>query len=43
MDFDSIYKQEKVEFGQMPPQMFLIGLLSAFENRFQTVADSFFE
>ena len=27
----------------MPPAPFLIGLLSAFENRFQTVADSFFE
>ena len=27
----------------MPPGAFLIGLFSAFENRFQTVADSFFE
>lgn len=27
----------------MPPAPFLIGLLSAFENRFQAVADSFFE
>ena len=27
----------------MMPAPFLIGLLSAFENRFQTVADSFFE
>ena len=43
MDYNSIVKENKVEFGQMPPGTFLIGLLSAFENRFQTFADSFFE
>ena len=43
MDFNSMYRNKNVEFGQMPPSSFLIGLLSAFENRFQTVADSFFE
>ena len=43
MDFNSKYQNSHVEFGQMQPAPFLIGLLSAFENRFQTVADSFFE
>ena len=43
MDYDSMVQNSRVEFGQMPPGTFLIGLLSAFENRFQTVADSFFE
>ena len=43
MDYNAMLQNSKVEFGQMPPGTFLIGLLSAFENRFQTVADSFFE
>ncbi|MDD6812615.1 MAG: MarR family transcriptional regulator [Lachnospiraceae bacterium] len=43
MDYNSMIQNSKVEFGQMLPGTFLIGLLSAFENRFQTVADSFFE
>ena len=43
MDYNSMYQDNKVDFGQMPPGAFLIGLLSAFENRFQNVADSFFE
>ena len=43
MDYNSMVQNSKVEFGQMPPGTFLIGLLSTFENRFQTVADSFFE
>lgn len=43
MDYNLLYKNKKVEFGKMPPAPFLIGLLSAFENRFQTVADSLFE
>ena len=43
MDYNSIVQNSNVEFGQMPPGTFLIGLLSAFENCFQTVADSFFE
>lgn len=42
MDYNSIVQNEQVEFGQMPPGSFLLGLLSAFENRFQAVADSFF-
>ena len=43
MDYNSMVQNNKVDFGQMPPGTFLIGLLSAYENRFQTVADSFFE
>ena len=43
MDYNSIVQNEQVEFGQMPPSSFLLGLLSAFENRFQAVADSFFK
>ena len=33
----------KVQFGQMPPQAFLLGLLSAFDNRYQAAADRFFK
>lgn len=43
MDYNALVQNGKVEFGQMPPGTFLVGLLSAFENRFQSVADSFFE
>lgn len=43
VDYNAMLQNNKVEFGQMPPGTFLIGLLSAFENRFQTIADSFFE
>lgn len=32
-----------VEFGDMPPQAFMLGLLSAFDNRFQACADKFFQ
>ena len=32
---------DKVNFGQMPPQAFLLGLLSAFDNRYQAAADNF--
>ncbi|MBO5114106.1 MAG: MarR family transcriptional regulator [Lachnospiraceae bacterium] len=43
MDYNAMIQNNSVDFGQMMPAPFLIGLLSAFENRFQTVADSFFE
>ena len=42
MDYREIISSRQLEFGQMPPATFLLGLLSAFENRYQTVADSFF-
>ena len=43
MNYDEAMNMSKVEFGQMPPQAFLLGLLSAFDNRFQASADNFFE
>ena len=43
MDFNSMYREENVDFGKIQSRPFLIGLLSAFDNRFQAVADSFFE
>ena len=43
MDFNQMMDMSNVEFGQMPPQAFLLGLLSAFDNRYQAVADSFFK
>lgn len=43
MDYNRIVSDNRVEFGQMPPGTFLVGLLSAFDNRLQAVADSFFE
>ena len=41
MNYDEAMKPGKVEFGQMPPQAFLLGLLSAFDNRYQASADNF--
>ena len=38
-DFD----MNMVKFGEMPPQPFMLGLLSAFDNRFQACADKFFK
>ena len=43
MDYNAMIQNNSVDLGQMMPAPFLIGLLSAFENRFQAVADSFFE
>lgn len=43
MDFNQMMDMSNVEFGQMPPQAFLLGLLSAFDNRYQSCADSFFK
>ena len=43
MDFNQMMDMSNVEFGQMPPQAFLLGLLSAFDNRYQACADSFFK
>ena len=39
MNYDVEMEKREVEFGQMPPQQFLLGLLSAFDNRYQAVAD----
>ena len=43
MNYDEIMNISKVEFGDMPPQAFLLGLLSAFDNRYQASADAFFK
>ena len=43
MNYDEAMNMSKVEFGQMPPQAFLLGLLSAFDNRYQAAADRYFK
>ena len=43
MNYDEVMNMSKVEFGQMPPQAFLLGLLSAFDNRYQAAADKYFK
>ncbi|MBE6015658.1 MAG: MarR family transcriptional regulator [Lachnospiraceae bacterium] len=42
MNFDEAMNVDKVSFGDMPPQPFLLGLLSAFDNRYQAAADVYF-
>lgn len=42
MNYDEAMNMNKVSFGQMPPQAFLLGLLSAFDNRYQATADRYF-
>ena len=41
MNYDEVMNIDKVKFGDMPPQPFLLGLLSAFDNRYQAAADAF--
>lgn len=40
MDIQEVMRSEPVDFSGISSAYFLIGLLSAFENRFQAVADS---
>ena len=40
MKIDEVVKSDKVDFSEVPPQYFLLGLMSAFGNRFQTLADN---
>ena len=40
MKLDEVIKSHKVDFSEVPPEYFLLGLMSAFENRFQTIADN---
>ena len=40
MKLNEVITSDKVDFSEIPPEYFLIGLLSAFENRFQTIADN---
>ena len=43
MDYNEVLNIDKVDFKGIPPQAFLLGLLSAFDNRLQASADHFFE
>lgn len=40
MKLNDVIKSDKVDFSDVPPEYFLLGLLSAFENRFQALADN---
>ena len=40
MKIDEVVKSDKVDFSEVPPEYFLLGLMSTFENRFQTIADN---
>ncbi|MBR0092109.1 MAG: MarR family transcriptional regulator [Lachnospiraceae bacterium] len=40
MNYDKVINKSNVSFGDMPPQAFLLGLLSAFDNRYQAAADA---
>lgn len=43
MNFNNIYPVEGIDFGEMFSGQYLLGLISAFDNRFQAKADKFFE
>lgn len=43
MEFDQLLCESRLSFDGMPPHAFLLGLLSAFDNRYQAVADAFFK
>ena len=40
MKLEEVIQSDKVDFSGIPSSYYLIGLLSAFENRFQAMADS---
>ena len=39
MNIKDVLKYDQVDFHGIEPSYFLIGLLSAFDNRFQSIAD----
>lgn len=43
MDYNDISASKLVTFSDMPPGQFLLGILSAFDNRYQAFADSYFK
>ena len=43
MNYNELVADTSVKFDDMPPGAFLLGLLSAFDNRYQACADSFFK
>ena len=40
MNIEEVTKRGMVDFSDTPPEYYLIGLLSAFDNRFQAKADN---
>ncbi|MBP5654352.1 MAG: MarR family transcriptional regulator [Clostridiales bacterium] len=40
MNIEEVQQSGIVDFSQVPPDYYLLGLMSAFENRFQAVADN---
>ena len=40
MTIEEAVKNENIDISGIPPNYYLLGLISAFENRFQAVADS---
>ena len=42
-NLEEIINADELRFEGMDASLFLLGLLSAFENRYQAKADSFFE
>ncbi len=40
MTIEEVIKNENVDFTGTPTSYYLLGLISAFENRFQAMADS---
>lgn len=43
MNYNEVLNIDQVDFSSIPPQAFLLGLLSAFDNRLQAYADNFFD
>ena len=43
MDFEEVMTNKNVDFSNTDAPFFLLGLLSAFDNRYQAKADSFFK
>ena len=39
MKIQEVIRNNLVDFSNIPPSYYLLGLLSAFENRFQAMAD----
>ena len=37
---EEVIKSDKIDFSEIPSEYFLLGLLSAFENRFQAITDN---
>ena len=41
MTIEEVTKNENVDFTGIPPSYYLLGLISAFENRFQAMAEGY--